>query len=295
MVRLKDGFMGERAIVLSPMVVEMEENDPIVSSLYVTDIGYYPHATHHYRDRSHAINQYVLIYCIDGSGWYRIGHREYKVGRNQYFILPAGIPHTYGADPSGSWTIYWIHFRGEHASYFAEGAQEPQEINVNMNSRILERNNMFEEIMSTLAAGHDLERLRYASSLLHHYLASMRYLKLFRSSVQRSDDASMVDAAIHFMQENLEKRITLQDIVRFVGYSPSHLSVIFKRQTGHSPLNYFNEMKIERACHLLETTDMKINQISYKVGIDDSLYFSRLFSKVKGISPSAYRLVHAKK
>jgi len=59
-----------------------------VSNLYLTDIGYYPHATYHYINRQKAIDQYVHIYCVDGSGWYRIDEKEYKVRKNQFFILP---------------------------------------------------------------------------------------------------------------------------------------------------------------------------------------------------------------
>ena len=63
----------------------------------------------------------------------------------------------------------------------------------------------------------------------------------------------------------------------------------FKKHTGMSPLAYFNRLKIERACQLLKDTDLKVNQICLKLGIDDQYYFSRLFSKTMGISPTAYR------
>jgi YesN/AraC family two-component response regulator len=53
-------------------------------------------------------------------------------------------------------------------------------------------------------------------------------------------------------------------------------------------------MKIERACQLLTTTNMRINQICHKVGIDDSYYFSRLFKKETGLSPKQYRMTHYK-
>lgn len=289
MKKQKDGFMGERSIVLPPMVVETEENDPLVSNLYLTDIGYYPHATHHYINRQKAIDQYVLIYCVDGSGWYRIDEKEYKVNKNQFFILPAGKPHTYGADEGNEWTIYWIHFKGYIASIYAEGAQKPQEINITTTSRVSERHNIFEEIFHTLELGQDIESLRYASSVLHHYLASMRYLRTFRRAVKNEDNANVIDAAIHYMEENIERRISIQDVVKYVGYSASRFATLFKQQTGKTPLNYFNQLKIQRSCSLLKNTDMKINQICYKIGIDDSLYFSRLFSKIMGMSPRDYR------
>lgn len=286
-LRKRDGFMGERSIVLPPMVVEQEEKDPLVSSLYITDIGYYPCAEHHYRSRQQPINQYVLIYCVEGNGWYKIEDKEYQVHKNQYFILPAGKAHAYGTYDDG-WTIYWIHFRGEHAAVYSEGAQVPRDINITLNSRLNNRNNIFDEIFNTIEKDFGIESLRYASSLLHHYLASMRYLEQYRLA-GRMDDKTVIDAAIHYMRENIEKRITLQDIVKYVGYSPSHFSAMFKNATGMSTLSYFNKLKVERACYLLDNTNLKINQICFKVGFDDSLYFSRLFSKTMGISPRQYR------
>lgn len=112
MVKLKNGFTGERALVLPRMIVDKLEEDPLTSMLHITDIGYYPKAKHHFRERKEPINQYVFIYCIDGAGWYRIGEQEYTVSANQYFILPAGVPHAYASNKSSPWTIYWIHFKG---------------------------------------------------------------------------------------------------------------------------------------------------------------------------------------
>ena len=81
-MKQKDGFTGERSIVLPQMVVEMEREDALVSSLYITDIGYYPKAMNHFRERKVPIAQYVLIFCISGQGWYIVdGQRFNEIGR----------------------------------------------------------------------------------------------------------------------------------------------------------------------------------------------------------------------
>lgn len=305
MIRKKDGFQGERSVVLPPMVVEMEEQDELCQGLFITDIGYYPKAEHHHRVREKGINQYVLIYCVDGSGFYIEDGKRHEVKKNQYFVLPAYKPHEYGADEGKGWTIYWVHFRGSCAHVYADGAATPQTINVTMNSRIGDRITIFDEILTTLHFGEGIEDLRYASSLLHHFLASMRYLGQFRRAKARTGDKQLavhsnspfayqesfdiVEQAIHYMRENIESRITMDEVLRYVGYSQSHFSTVFKKKTGQSPLSYFNRLKVEHACCLLKTTDMKINMICYKVGIEDSLYFSRLFSKVMGMSPTEYK------
>ena len=289
MISRKDGFQGERAVVLPPVIVEMEEKDDFCEGLFITDIGYYPKAEHHHRVREEGVNQYVLIYCVDGSGFYVVDGKRHEVKKNQYFILPIGKPHEYGATEGHHWTIYWVHFRGKAAHVFAEGAATPQTINVTMRSRISERINIFEEILTTLHLGDGIEDLRYASSLLSHFLASMRYLEQFRRA-KTEEERDIVEQAIHYMRENIEQHITMDDVLRYVGYSQSHFSTVFKKKTGVSPITYINRLKIEHACRLLRTTDMKINMICYKVGIEDSLYFSRLFSKIMGMSPTTYKL-----
>ena len=97
------------------------------------------------------------------------------------------------------------------------------------------------------------------------------------------------------MEENIENNIKLQDVQKYMGYSATYFNALFKKQTGYSPLQYFNRMKMNHACKLLSDTNLRINQICYKLGIEDSLYFSRLFSKTIGVSPSEYRKSSEKK
>ena len=292
MKKRRDGFQGERSIVLPPSVVEMEASDPLVSSLYVTDMGYYPAAQYHYRERSAAIPQHVLIYCVSGSGWYRVDGRTREVKANQYFILPAGKSHVYGTYDVNPWTIYWLHFEGDHASIYAQGAAEPQTVRPGIHSRISQRNNIFEEMFFTLSGDQSRESLRYVSSLLHYYLASMRYLHSYREAENyrhRDEEQSMAEAAVHFLHENIERRLTVAEIASYLGYSESYFSTLFRRATGQSPINYFNRLKVEKAREMLRSTDIHINQLCFKVGIQDPYYFSRLFRRLTGISPQGYR------
>ena len=71
MPRIKEGFKGERAIVLPDFLIEELKRDPLGRELHITDIGYYPHASFHYRERNaEEVNEIVLIYCVEGEGWF---------------------------------------------------------------------------------------------------------------------------------------------------------------------------------------------------------------------------------
>lgn len=289
-MKIKDGFVGERSIVLPHTVMRMIEGDPVASSLFITDIGYYPKAKFHYRQREDAINEYVFIYCVDGKGWYSVKNRRYDVHRDQYFILPAGEPHVYASDEDDPWTIYWIHFRGELAQYYVTNIHSPFDVTPTKKSRILNRINLFEEIFQSLDHSYAIENIRYAMATFQHYLASLRYIQQYREAVANADNGNdVVSMAIHYFEENIEHEITLKNVSDFVGKSPSHLSSVFKEIIGYSPLNYFTLLKIKKACEMLDNSGMKINQISLKLGYDDPYYFSRQFSKVMGMSPKSYR------
>ena len=290
MKQKEDGFSGERALVLPLPIVHEMEKDLYTSILYITDIGYYPKAQDHFIKRDVPISQYVFIYCVEGCGWFRLKGQEYRVTENQYFILPAGVAHAYGSDPKEPWTIYWIHFKGKLASFFAAGQGIPMDIKPGIYSRISDRIELFEEIFHTLEMGYGRDNRSYASAVFHYYLGTLRYLQPYRNAANHKEEKTdVVTAAIHYMRENLERKLSLEEIVAHTGYSLSHFSALFTKQTGYSPFAYFNHLKIQQACKLLDFTDMKINQICYKIGIEDSYYFSRLFRKIMGMSPREYK------
>lgn len=293
MAKIKDGFMGERAVVLPIPIIEDFRKTDLGSLLYITDIGYYPKASFHFRKRKkEEVFQYVLIYCIEGEGWFELENQMQRVCANQVFILPKEKAHSYGSNLKNPWTIYWCHFGGEKAAFFAEGLHKPLLISAEKESRIEDRLKLFEELFSTLKNGFGKENLDFSTTTFFYFLGSLKYLGAFRSSNvvnYEQQQLDRIDDAIHYMRENVRKRITLKQIADYVGYSTSHFSAKFQSKTGYSPLNYHIHLKIQEACHYLDFSDMKINQISMLVGFDDPFYFARIFGKTMGSSPSEYR------
>ena len=107
MIKLKDGFSGERALVLPQSIIQEMEKDALSSILHITDIGYYPKALHHFRERKEPICQFVFIYCIEGAGWFRCGDQEYTVTANQYFIRASSPGSVTGMIFSKRYSAHW--------------------------------------------------------------------------------------------------------------------------------------------------------------------------------------------
>lgn len=98
-----------------------------------------------------------------------------------------------------------------------------------------------------------------------------------------------VRIVIEFMTANLHRRIRLDELAKVANLSPSHLSHIFKTQTGLSPGEYLRTVRMEKARHLLATSLLSIKQIMAIAGYNSKSHFVRHFKKSFGVAPSEYR------
>jgi AraC-like DNA-binding protein len=95
--------------------------------------------------------------------------------------------------------------------------------------------------------------------------------------------------SIEFMRANVARSLTLQELSRQAGLSPTRFSALFREQTGSSPVDHHIRLRMQAACHYLDTTALRVKEVAAKLGYDDPYYFSRIFQKTLGCSPLAYR------
>lgn len=284
----QEGFAGQVSIVLPESIRKELGKNPLTSSLYLTDIGYYPNAKRHYKERSNGANEAILIYVIDGNGVISVGGVEAPISANQFIIIPKGTPHFYMADEKSPWSIYWLHFKGKNSSVFAESHAQPETIAPSSVSRIDDRKQLFHEIIDVLTLGYSPDNLEYANLCLGYLLASFHYINQFRI-INYATEKDIVQKATIYMKQNLEKILTLEELSAQFGLSASHFSRLFRRKTRYSPMHYFIQLKIQYACQLLDYSNLRIHEIANEIGYTDAYYFSRIFKKVMGTSPKIYR------
>lgn len=283
-----EGFKGEKAIV-TPYVIRDKQSENLVSrQLYVTHIGYYPMARYHFRERTEGTPENILIFCESGAGWVQIEEERVPVRANQFCIIPAGLAHAYGADAKEPWSIYWLHFKGESAALFSSIIGKvhtaPPEPGDGKSGRL----QLFDEIYKNLSMGYSQENLEYITYCLLYFLATLKYIPQYQLS-EKQETGDVIQQAIHFMKKNLEEKITLHELAEAVGYSPSHLNTLFTKSTSFSPIEYFNQLKIQRVCYYLQFSDLKIKEIAFKLGFYDPFHLSKAFLKEMGLSPKLYR------
>lgn len=287
-IRKKEGFEGERACILPNTVKRGLQKSSLCKNLYLTDIGYYPKALYHNRERQHGCKQYILIYCIHGEGWYIIHHKTYKVKPNHFFILPENAGHKYGADPNNPWTIYWVHFTGQMAGEYFRYLAGNKSFRPHMVFPSDERNLLFDDIIRYSSMINNTDAVIYANNCLYNYLASFKNTVFIKSETERNQ-IDAVDHCIALMKENLDKNLNLFEICKMMNLSISHLSTLFKEKMHDSPYNYYIFLKIQRACYLLWNTPMNIKTIAAQLGYEDPYHFSRIFKNVMGLSPKQFR------
>ena len=287
-IRKREGFAGQRAIVLPKKIQEVCAYTPAINSMSITDIGFYPRAQYHYRERAGGISQNILIYCTEGKGWLQVPSGRFSINPNEFLIIPADMPHKYGADENNPWTIYWAHFKGIQSAYFASLLSKQYKAFVSYTFFLEERIKIFDSMYRNLESGYSFENLLYSSTTFTYFLMSLNFAEKF-ASAHHTIEKDAVDISIEFMQHNLEVPLSLEAMASSVNLSVSHYSNIFRKKTGYSPVVYFNHLKIQHACQYLQFTTLRINEIASKLGIEDPYYFSRMFTKIMGISPLEYR------
>lgn len=287
---LKEGFIGQKMIVLPYEITSRAKDNPITCNFFITDLGYFPKANYHYRKRKKNHDGFIFIYCIEGSGWVKIDDIKTTIKPNQYIIIPKHIAHAYKSDNSDPWSIYWIHFDGIIAENLYNRYKETSSKNKTIpfnNDRIKLFNQIF-EIFNNNFLDFQLE---YATILSLNFISTFIYNKI-DSSVSIHKNENLVGIITEFLINNINESFKSEDIAKEFKLSISYIQNLFKKRTGYSLIHFFNLKKIQKACEYLNYTDLSIKEISIKLGFNDPLYFSRLFKNYMGISPKTYKQNH---
>jgi len=289
--RVKEGFVGQRMIVLPPNIKRKIVTNTMIKNLYLTAIGHYPKASNHDRERKHGSSQYILLYCLEGGGHVYLNGIPYEIYPNSYFIIPRNVPHRYTSTENNPWSIYWVHFMGDIADRLYERSlvnDSPQVVGIPYDEN---RIRLFEQLYYILEHSFNEKDMEIINFKLLYFISSLIYYKEENPAVYNTDSIS---SSIAYMKQNINEKFGIEELAAQQNISVSHYSRSFKQKTGSSPINYFNQLKIQKSCQYLYFTDRSIKEICTELGFEDQYYFSRLFRNVIGSSPSQYKKRHKK-
>lgn len=288
-IQKQDGFLSQIMFVVPPTVLAETIRHILVSGLYPTDIGWFPQARHHARQRADGAKQNILILCTRGGGWFEINGRRHTLKRNQALLLPADTPHEYGASQHDPWSIQWVHFLGDDAAYFFT-LLKPGSCIVPVDPALTTKlGRFFTDAYEALSSGFTQQSIICASQAVRHILGLLFFNNRAFHPRTKTANTESLERAIQFMRRHVDSTLTVEAMAREAGLSVTHFTRLFSRQTGFAPVEYFTRMKMQTACRYLILTSHSIKEIANRIGYDDPYYFSRCFRKIMGIPPTAYR------
>ncbi|MBQ2737603.1 MAG: PocR ligand-binding domain-containing protein [Clostridia bacterium] len=125
------------------------------------------------------------------------------------------------------------------------------------------------------------------NSYVHIMTICAQYLTL--SNAVSATKPTVAQLALRYVSENYTERISINDICKSIGYSKSTVLTSFKREFGTTVNTYLNNMRLNHAKKMLDDSTRTINEVALSSGFSDQSYFSKMFSKLYGITPSDYR------
>lgn len=220
-----------------------------------------------------------IEYIIAGSGTVEINKQVFHPQAGDTYFLHAGTNQRYYSSADDPWTKVWINLSGTllddlimayglHGRYFYSKMDVRREI----------------EAVVGFAEKKD-ENMILKSTLKVHEI-------VYKLS-QMQQDSVMVDSVAselqRYMDARIEGRLQLAELAAKAGKSESQVIRIFREQYGMTPYAYFLKAKIDLAKKLLRGSQMSVRQVALQLDFADEFYFSNVFKRQVGVSPSQYR------
>jgi AraC family transcriptional regulator, arabinose operon regulatory protein len=281
------GFAGQHHVIVPARVVAtVLRRKPLLRGLLVAGAGYFPIAEGHLRRRPRGFEHAILIYCVKGTGWCEIAGRRHTVRSGDLLAVPAEEPHSYGAQESNPWTIFWAHLSGNLVPEYlielgATAAKPVKRLGDDFQLALL-----FNEVVKSLEQGFSVPHLLHAAHAMSHLLALMIG---HREPDGTSGSVEKVARCIVHMSEHLDQPLRVAQLAAQASLSAAHFTALFKEQTGCSPRDYLHLLRIHRACQLLHGTALPVKEIAARLGYQDQFHFSRQFKAFQGVAPTEFR------
>ncbi len=230
-------------------------------------------------------NVYILHYCIKGRGYYEVDGRTHTVSEGECFII---YPYTYihyYPDEQDPWEYMWIDFFGKEAGELLSlTSLSPSKPVAKLHKG--EFPTLFSKITDDRSSPevHKVRSSAYLKIILSHLI------ELYPIQALEKPMATPAKRGAEFIEANLySQSLTVEAVAEHLSLSRSSLYRHFIANFHKTPVEYITELRIKRSCNLLDESPLTIKNVAHSVGFGDSLYFSKVFRKLMGMSPKEYR------
>ncbi|OON92904.1 MAG: hypothetical protein ATN31_07665 [Candidatus Epulonipiscioides saccharophilum] len=229
------------------------------------------------------VNKIYLI--LEGEGSITCNQVEYFPKVGDIMFIPKGSLNAYSTNKAKPYKKYWCHFDAHILSMDIASYLTFPLLIKNTNKKVSQK--LFNKLISYHESKNPIDAI-YAKAILlrliHFYFSECEFI-----SVNEFSNQTILGQLVKYIDENLEKKITLKDLASYVHLNSNYLCTLFSSTFGQSPIEYITNKKIEKAKLLLRTTNATIEEIASILGFSSPYYFSSVFKKRIGYSPSQFR------
>lgn len=231
-----------------------------------------------------------LYFFESGEGLIVIDGFKYAPKPGQCLFIPEGsIQSLYITSPK-RYVKYWCHFHANIGTTpLGRLLDFPLLINVQEKEHFTQ---LFDLLVKYYNSDDHFAPLRtngLLMELLHHHL-TVNAKNLV--ALSKESGSVKMNTLLTYMQDNLNKKMQIHDFATLMNLHPNYLIRLFKNTFGSSPMDYFNQLKIEKAKEMLEVTQDPINIIADKLAFSSPYYFSKVFKSHTSFTPKDYRQSH---
>jgi len=258
------------------------------------------------------ISPFTRLYLItEGEGWVYHNNQEFHLTPGKLFLIPKFTFHSYKCNDSmGHFYLCFLDEMIDNAgmydlfqfNYLVDARPEDFSLfnrlnEINPGRRIINPDPVTYDNQNTVLSFSQRMNHQSASQLIETQGIMLQLTSRFISGKPAEKSTGFQSKAklgkvYHYIDQHLNKKITLSDLSGQVCLSNDHFSKIFNEIMGMRPMEYVSRKRIERAQMLLVTTNLSISQIAEKVGISNYSYFSTLFKKYTLTTPESYQKLH---
>ncbi len=221
-----------------------------------------------------------IEYILSGRGTVQIDGQIFEPRAGDSYFLQAGKDHLYYSDASEPWTKIWVNVSGPLLDAMVQSYKlENQSFFPQLNSR-----NSLETILMSAKEAHTDCALNCSISILEILHRMSEALKGEKVGNYAAEEMK------RYLDGRVEETVQVRELAAIIGKSESQAIRIFREAYGKTPYAYFIDLKIDLAKKLLQGSRMSIGAISERLNFADAYYFSNVFKKHTGYSPSHYRL-----
>ncbi len=253
-------------------------------------LAQHPHSRHFSWERGRVLDVYQLVLISDGAGVLESGRpgEAWRLTGGQVFVLFPGVWHRYAPDKATGWVEHWIECRGRAFDEVRrlgllspdtpvielDGNTAFQETLMRCHHRALQETPGNGDLLATLAVELLCELVQIAGN--------------HGGPAQRQE--TRIQRARQLIVDRCDGPLDLASIAHELGMGYSHLRQSFRRICGVSAREFHSEIRMRRACDLLDNTDLSVKEIAEILGFSSAFHFSASFRTTHKHSPSAWRL-----